>query len=31
MHRIIYLDPEIIQHLKEFAPQLPDSELVDIP
>ncbi len=29
MHRIIYLDPEIIQHLKASASQPPDPELVE--
>lgn len=28
MHRIIYLDPEIIQHLRAFTPQSSDPELI---
>ncbi len=29
MHRIIYLDPEIIQHLRPFSAQPPDPELIE--
>lgn len=29
MHRIIYLDPEIIEHLNAFASRPPDPELIE--
>ncbi len=29
MHRIIYLDPEIIEHLNTFASRPPDPELIE--